>query len=111
MFTVQVKRKRRHAFTLLEIMLAVAILGMMALAIYRFVGANLSAVRLSSELNQVDARYAGLANLLTEQLRELPPGQGALLGEPFKFENRSRDEMTWICSAGPGLLTRYATGD
>src|ERR1041385_6419651 len=111
MFTVQVKRKRRHAFTLLEIMLAVAILGMMALAIYRFVGANLSAVRLSSELNQVDARYAGLANLLTEQLRELPPGQGALLGEPFKFENRSRDEMTRICSAGPGLLTRYATGD
>jgi prepilin-type N-terminal cleavage/methylation domain-containing protein len=110
MFTVRVKRQGRHAFTLLEIMLAVAILGMMALAIYRFVGANLSAVRLSSELNQMDARYAGLANLLAEQLRELPSGQGTLLGEPFKFENRSRDEMTWICSAGPGLLTRYATG-
>jgi hypothetical protein len=34
-----------------------------------------------------------------------------LLGEPFKFESKSRDEMTWICSAGPGLLTRYATGE
>ena len=108
MFTVRVKQR---AFTLLEIMLAVAILGMMALAIYRFVGANLVAVRLSSQLNEEDSRYAGLANLLTEQLRDLPPGQGTLTGEPFKFENRSRDEMTWVCSAGPGLLTRYAAGD
>jgi len=111
MCTVRVKGKKRRAFTLLEIMLAVAILGMMALAIYRFVGANLAAVRLSTELEQEDARYSGLADLLTEQFRELPPSQGALLGEPFKFESKSRDEMTWICSAGPGLLTRYATGD
>ncbi len=111
MFTVRVKRNGRRAFTLLEIMLAVVILGMMALAIYRFVAANLTAVRFSSEMNEVDARYAGLANLLTDQLRDLPPGQGNLSGEPFKFENRSRDEMTWVCSAGPGLLTRYATGD
>lgn len=111
MFTVRVKRSSWRAFTLLEIMLAVAILGMMALAIYRFVGANLIAVRLSSQLNEMDARYAGLANLLTDQLRDLPPGQGTLMGEPFKFENRSRDEMTWVCSAGPGLLTRYASGD
>ena len=112
MFTVRAKRNRwRRAFTLLEIMLAVAILGLMALAIFRFVGANLTAVRLSTELNEENARYAGLADLLTAQLRDLPAGQGSLLGEPFKFENRSRDEMTWICSAGPGLLTRYATGD
>lgn len=111
MFTVRVKRSGRRAFTLLEIMLAVVILGMMALAIYRFVGANLTAVRLSSQLNEENARYSGLASLLTAQLQDLPPGQGTLLGEPFKFNNRSRDEMTWICSAGPGLLTRYATGD
>ena len=51
----------RRAFTLLEITLAVAILGMMALAIFRFVSANLVAVRLSTELNEVDAGYAGLA--------------------------------------------------
>jgi prepilin-type N-terminal cleavage/methylation domain-containing protein len=111
MFTARVKTRARRAFTLLEIMLAVAILGMMALAIYRFVGANLVAVRLSSQLNEVDARYEGLTALLNEQLRDLPPGQGTLSGEPYKFENRSRDEMTWICSAGPGLLTRYASGD
>lgn len=111
MFIVRADRRRALAFTLLEVTLAVAILGMMALAIYRFVSTNLTAVRLSTELNESDARYQGLANLLTEQLQDLPPGQGALSGEPFKFSGRSRDEMSWTCSAGPGLLTRYATGD
>jgi prepilin-type N-terminal cleavage/methylation domain-containing protein len=111
MFIVRADRGRRCAFTLLEITLAVAILGMMALAIFRFVSANVVAVRLSTELNEIDASYGGLERLLTDQLRELPPGQGTLLGEPYKFEGRSRDEMTWVCGAGPGLLTRYATGE
>ena len=111
MFIVRVNRRQRLAFTLLEVTLAVAILGMMSLAIYRFVSTNLTAVRLSTELNESNARYQGLANLLTEQLQDLPQGQGALAGEPFKFSGRSRDEMSWTCSAGPGLLTRYATGD
>jgi prepilin-type N-terminal cleavage/methylation domain-containing protein len=111
MFIVRVDRNCRRAFTLLEITLAVAILGMMALAIYRFVSANLVAVRLSSEMNEIDARYAGLASLLTGQLQDLPPGQGTLAGESYKFDGRSRDEMTWVCPAGPGLLTRYAAGE
>ncbi|MDQ3199256.1 MAG: prepilin-type N-terminal cleavage/methylation domain-containing protein [Verrucomicrobiota bacterium] len=98
-------------FTLLEVMLAVAILALMAMSIFRFVSTNMTAVRLSSELNEENARYEGLANLLTEQLQNLPPGQGTLTGEPFKFSGRSRDEMTWICQAGPGLMTRYAAGE
>ena len=59
----------------------------------------------------VDARYDGLRQLLSQQLQSLPPGAGALLGEALKVNDRERDEMTWICSAGPGLLTRYAPGD
>ncbi len=84
---------------------------MMALAIYRFVSTNLTAVRLSTEINETDARYEGLANLLIQQLQALPSGQGALAGEPYKFSGRSRDEMTWVCAAGPGVLTRYAVGE
>ena len=110
MFIAPVDRKQR-AFTLLEITLAVAILGLMAVAIYRFVSTNVVAVRVSAEANAEDARYAGFAGLLTDQLQDLPPGQGTLGGEPYKFSGRSRDEMTWICSAGPGLFTRYARGD
>ena len=111
MSIVRVDRRGGRAFTLLEVTLAVAILGMMALAIYRFVSTNVTAVRLSTEINETDARYEGLANLLIQQLQALTPGQGALAGEPYKFSGRSRDEMTWVCSAGPGVLTRYAVGE
>ena len=98
-------------FTLLEIMLAVTILGMMSLAIYRFVQSNIVAIRVSSEASAMDARYDGLRDLLTVQWQSLAPGNGALLGEPLKLNDRSRDEIKWICGAGPGLLTRYAPGD
>ncbi len=100
-----------RAFTLLEIMLAVIILGMMALAIYRFVQANVTAIRVSSEQGTVAARYDGLREFLTQQLQSLPPGAGALAGEALKVEGHDRDELTWVCSAGPGVLTRYANGD
>ncbi|PYI44449.1 MAG: hypothetical protein DME29_09165 [Verrucomicrobia bacterium] len=102
---------RARAFTLLEIMLAVIILGMMSLAIYRFVQANVTAMRVSSEADVVEARYDGLRELLSQQLQSLPPGTGALTGEPLKIEGHDRDELSWVCPAGPGLLTRYATGD
>jgi prepilin-type N-terminal cleavage/methylation domain-containing protein len=102
---------RRAAFTLLEIMLAVAILAMMSLAIYRFVQANIAAIGMSSEAMAIDAQYNGLRELLTAQLQNLPSGSGALTGDALKLNDRSRDEMRWIAGPGPGLLTRYAAGD
>ena len=111
MFTALVRRSRQAAFTLLEITLAVGILGMMSLAIYRFVQTNLAALRISAQTNRIDAQYAGFEALLSAQWQSLPSGIGALVGEPLKLEERSRDEMTWTCSAGPGLLTRYAPGE
>jgi prepilin-type N-terminal cleavage/methylation domain-containing protein len=109
--SVQANRNRRSGFTLLEIILAVAILAMMALAIYRFVQSNLVAIRISSEASAADARYDGLRELLTAQWQSLAPGSGALTGEPLKLEDRPRDEIRWTCGPGPGLLTRYAPGD
>jgi prepilin-type N-terminal cleavage/methylation domain-containing protein len=106
-----VKRRPSRGFTLLEITLAVAILGMMSIAIYRFVAANLTVLRISSEENAAEARYSGLITLVTAQLQELPSGVGALSGEPFKFNDRPRDEINWICGSGPGLVTRYAPGE
>lgn len=98
-------------FTLLEIMLAVGILAIMSLAIYRFVQTNIVAMNVSAAADAADARYAGLRDLLTQQLQSLPQGTGALLGDAVKVNNSDRDVMTWVCSAGPGLLTRYAPGD
>jgi prepilin-type N-terminal cleavage/methylation domain-containing protein len=111
MFIALFKRVRWRGFTLLEITLAVAILGMMSLAIYRFVATNLTVLRISSEENAADARYSGFINLVTAQLQDLPNGVAALSGEPFKFNDRPRDEINWVCGNGPGLVTRYAPGE
>jgi prepilin-type N-terminal cleavage/methylation domain-containing protein len=104
-------RSSYHGFTLLEIMLAVAILGMMAIAIFRFVQANLTALRFSSETAAADAQYDGLRDLLTTQWQSLSPLRAKMVGEPFKLNDRERDEIKWNCGAGPGLLTRYAPGE
>jgi len=109
MFIVPVDRRR--GFTLLEIIMAVAILATMALAIYRFVQSNLVAIRLSSGAIAADARYDGLREVLANQWQSLPSGMGALLGDAFKLNDRERDEVRWTCGAGPGLMTRYAAGD
>ena len=106
-----VKRSPWRGFTLLEIMLAVAILGMMSMTIYRFVASNLIVLRVSSEENAAEARYSGFIRLVSAQLQDLPAGAGALSGEPYKFNDQPRDEMTWICGTGPGLVTRYAPGE
>ncbi len=104
-------KQRRRSFTLLEIMLAVGILAMMALAIYRFVQTNITALRISSEANTVNMQYSGFANLVTSEWQRLPSGKAAMSGEALKLNDRSRDEISWTTTAGPGLLTRYAAGE
>src|SRR5205823_1083619 len=111
MFIVRADRKRILAFTLLEVTLAVTILAMMSFVIYRFVQTNIVAMRVSAAAEATDARYDGLRELLTQQMQGIPPGTGGVLGDALRVNDRDRDEMTWLCSAGPGLLTRYATGD
>lgn len=105
------KGTRRSGFTLLEITLAVAILAMMSVAIYRFVQSTLVVLRVSADENRASAYYNGLRDLLTAQWQSLPPGGGAMGGEPLKLNDRQRDQIQWTCSSGPGLLTRYAPGE
>ena len=102
---------RTHGFTLLEIMLAVGILGMMAVVIFRFVQSNMTALQFSSVTAANDAQYDGLRDLLTTEWQSLSPTRAKMIGEPFKLNDRERDEIRWNCSAGPGLLTRYAPGE
>jgi hypothetical protein len=113
MFTVQGKRGslRTGGFTLLEIMLAVGILGLMSLAIFRFVQANTTALRLSADIAARDSQYDGLRDFLTAEWQSLNPQRARLTGEPLKVNDRERDVVGWFCSAGPGLLTRYAPGE
>jgi prepilin-type N-terminal cleavage/methylation domain-containing protein len=105
------KWAKRHGFTLLEIMLAVGILGLMSLAIFRFVQANMTALRLSSDTAARDSQYDGLRDLLTSEWQSLGSIKAKMYGEPFKLNERERDWIRWNSNAGPGLLTRYAPGD
>jgi prepilin-type N-terminal cleavage/methylation domain-containing protein len=113
MFTAQGKRQTPSisGFTLLEIMLAVGILGLMAVAIFRFVQSNMIALRLSSDTAAMDSQYDGLRDLLTTEWQNLGSVRSKMYGEPFKLNERERDWVRWSSSAGPGLLTRYAPGD
>ena len=113
MFIGPDKTRNRHprGFTLMEIMLAVAILGMMSVAIFRFVQSNMIALQFSSETAAADAQYDGLRDLLTAEWQSLSPLRANMTGEPFKLGDRERDEIKWKSTAGPGLLTRYAPGD
>jgi hypothetical protein len=111
MSTAMGRRKNLLGFTLLEIILAAAILGLMSMAIFRFVQTNITVLRISAMESMEEARYGGLLDLVTSQWQDLPTGAGALAGDTYKFNDRSRDEIVWACSAGPGLLTRYAGGE
>ena len=97
MSIASVKRAAWRGFTLLEIALAVAILGMMSMTIYRFVASNIIVLRVSSEENAAEARYSGFIHLISAQLQDLPAAPGVLSGEPFKFGDQARDEIAWIC--------------
>jgi prepilin-type N-terminal cleavage/methylation domain-containing protein len=94
MFIARVNWQKQRAFTLLEIMLAVAILAGMSLAIYRFVQANLMALRVSSETTAADARYDALRDLLATQWQSLPSGAGAL--KRSRIATSSRQSMPSI---------------
>lgn len=102
----------RRAFTLLEVIIATMIVGMVALTLYRFLSTNLTVIRYSTELTDERDALQAVIRLLEAQLNDLPlQEREALTGQPFKFQNLSNDELTWKCSAGPGLLTTAATGD
>ena len=104
--------QRRRAFTLLEIMLAVAILAMVGVSIYQFVELNMRAVLASSEQIRQDSSLRGLAALLQAQLNGLPPGaQGKLYGKGLTIHDGASDSVTWFVQAGNGLLTKDASGN
>ena len=99
----------RHGFTLLEVMIATLIIALMTFGLYRFITSNLLALQYSTELHDERQSMYALVKFLQVQLNDLSPKHvGVLTGAPFKFQNLSSDEMTWICRAGHGLLTDAA---
>src|SRR6188472_173021 len=97
-------RNRSGAFTLLEVMIATLIIALLSFTLYRFVVANLNALRASTELSEERDSLQAVMRVLQSQLAEIPPRrQGALLGQAHKFKELPSDEMKWMCRAGEGL--------
>src|SRR5207245_11040446 len=109
MFTVRGKREslRIGGFTLLEIMLAVGILGLMSPAIFRFVQANMTALRLSSDTAARDSQYDELRDLLTSECQSMTPTRAWMKGEPFQLNDSARNVITWVCSSERVVVTGH----
>lgn len=111
MFCAQNKRPR-GAFTLLEVVISVAIIGMIAVTLYRFIESNLRAIGYSTQLSSDEAALQGLMASLQAQLNDLPLAEpGVLLGENHQFSEKPSDEMQWLTHAGNGLFTQFAEGE
>jgi len=93
-------------------MLAVAVIALVGVSIYRFVETTLIAVRISAESEKERALVTAFAGYLRNQMISLPSARaGAITGEPHRFNSVSSDELRWIARPGSGLLTRHATGE
>jgi hypothetical protein len=93
-------------------MLAVAILGLVAVGIYRFVDSTLQVVSAVGQSNDGSDELEALCRIIQSQLNDMPPNeQGAILGQPHIFGGNSVDELQWKCGAGSSLFTAFAPGD
>ena len=99
----------RRAFTLLEVMIAVLIIAMLMVSVYRFVKSVLVAVNVSTETTVTKQEMEGFMSFVSTQLADLPiKQQGVLAGTPHKYNNLPADEMDWVCIGGHGVLTTSA---
>jgi hypothetical protein len=102
----------RSGFTLFEVMIAVFMTVLITFSLFRFITANLEALRFSTETAAENEALVGLVNLVQGQLNDLPAvGQALLTGRAQKFKGLASDEMQWRTKAGLGVLTTAARGE
>ena len=98
-------------FTLLELMLAVAILVIITVVVSEFTSLTLQSAEMSSRGTEEGLECNGLRHLLAAEFSALPASKdSALIGMNIKSHGQRRDAMQIICPSGNGLLTPDARG-
>ena len=106
-------RAGRRGFTLLEVVLAVMILGMTSIGIFKFVQSNLRAIQYSVEDSEESISVDRLVALVQEELYSIPVrgANGSLLSAELRTNNMDFDSLEWRSRGGPGLMTTSASGE
>jgi len=104
-------RRRCRAFTLFEVVIAVLIMALVIISIYRFVVGSMSAIKFSTDDTTQKSAVESLVAVLQEEFSNLPPNEpGALLGEGHQFSGKASDQVEWLSQAGNGMFTEDAAG-
>ena len=102
----------RRAFTLFEVMIAVGVIALITTSIFGFVKSTLTGIRVVSEANDERQSVVALVKVVEAELQDLPLRvNGAIQGEPHKFDNLQSDAIQWYCHGGNGLFTKAAEGE
>ena len=105
-------RRSAHAFTLLEAIIAVMILALTSLGIFRFVQSTIRAVAYSVADTEQQIAVERLVALLQEEFYSLPArGQTNIQGESVKLNGTDFDTLEWRSRGGVGLMTTAASGE
>ena len=104
----------RAAFTLLEIILSVAILSMVALALYQFVGSTLISASVAYNAGTLQSELAGFNRVFQAQAANLPArvpsGAQLLTGKSKRGAGAAADSIMWISPPGNGVFARRGEG-
>ncbi len=109
---VDLRATRRAGFTLIEVMLAIAIMTLTTLGIFRFVQSTVRAVAESVTDTEEQLSVERLVALVQEEFYSIPArGQTNISGESIKLNGADFDWIEWRSRGGPGLMTTAATGE
>ena len=102
---------RPGAFTLIEIMLAMAIMAVICGTIYQFTGTTVRVANVATGIDTRAQSLGGLRRLLAAQFAALPSGESQpLIGAAGDGKDGRRDTVQMRCLAGNNMLTPDARG-
>jgi prepilin-type N-terminal cleavage/methylation domain-containing protein len=104
--------RSRRGFTLLEVIVGVLLLTLLSVSLYRFLYANLEAIRVGTEMHSEKEAIGKVIDLVQTYLVDMPPkGQGMIAGRPVRLREIDYDELQWMCKPGAGIMTSAGSGD